>query len=114
MALHTEDAIYFVTDGDQPQDGDCKHDAQSQSKHLTRRDDRVEFIRIQQRNNICAITREETNTDAPRADHKGQVRTTTMEEPLTRVRQGGHDNLDQTIETRQDKTRQLDGRKAPR
>ena len=95
MALHTEDAIYFVTDGEQPQDGDCKHDTQSQSTHLSHCDDRVKSIRSQQHTDICAITREDTNIGAPSADHKGQVPTSTMEKPLTRVRQEGHDKLDQ-------------------
>ena len=113
MALHTEDAVYYVADGEKPQDGDGKHDRQSKPEHLTRRDDRVEPIRSQQHNNICAITSEETKIDASSTDHKGQVPTSTMEKPLTRVRQEGHDELDRTMESKQDNyIRELDKIKA--
>ena len=44
LKLHTEDAVYFIVDGEQPQDGDCKHNTQPQSTHLTLRDDRVERV----------------------------------------------------------------------
>ena len=44
LKLHTEDAVYFVLDGEQPQEGDCKHDTQPQPTHLTLRGDRVERV----------------------------------------------------------------------
>ena len=42
MALHTEDVVYYIADGEAAQDGDCKHNSEFGPQHLTRRDDRVE------------------------------------------------------------------------
>ena len=105
MALHTEDAVYYhnVADGEGEQDGDCKHNRQLKSKHLTHRDDRVEPVGSQTHSQeIYAIMSEETKVDTKldtnSADRKGQVLVNTAEKPLTQVRQEEHDELDQTAE----------------
>ena len=68
MKLHTEDAVYFIIDGEQSQEGDCKHNTRPQSKHLTLRDARVE--RVAQHDGMSIIIGKEINLGVNRTTLK--------------------------------------------
>ena len=62
---------------------------------------RVQPIGIQTHSqDIYAVMSEEAKIDTDSTDRKGQVLISTMEKPLTRVRQEEHDKLDQTAENK--------------